>query len=52
MQSKRDREIVSQVLRLALEGYRREEISRGKLRDLSSLLEIDASELLALAEAA
>jgi len=50
--SKPDREIVSQVLHLALEGYRREEISEGKLRDLSSLLGIDASELLALADAA
>ncbi len=49
---KPDREIVSQVLHLALEGYRREEISKGKLRDLSSLLDIPASDLLALAEAA
>lgn len=47
-----DREIVSQVLHLALEAYRREEISQGKLRDLSSLLGVKAKELLALAEAA
>jgi len=51
-ETKPDREIVSQVLHLALEAYRREEISQGKLRDLSSLLEIDANELLALADAA
>ena len=47
-----DREIVSQVLHLALEAYRREEISKGKLRDLSSLLSIPAEALLELAEAA
>lgn len=49
---KPDREIVSQVLHLALEAYRREEVSQGKLRDLSSLLGIPAKTLLALAEAA
>jgi len=49
---KADREIVSQVLHLALEAFRREEISQGKLRDLSSLLGIPAKKLLALAEAA
>ncbi|MCA9171504.1 MAG: ImmA/IrrE family metallo-endopeptidase, partial [Planctomycetales bacterium] len=47
-----DREIVSQVVHLALEAYRREEISGGKLRDLSSLLGISAKKLHALAEAA
>jgi Zn-dependent peptidase ImmA (M78 family)/transcriptional regulator with XRE-family HTH domain len=47
-----DREIVSQVVHLALEAYRREEISSGKLRDLSTLLGIPAKNLLALAEAA
>jgi Zn-dependent peptidase ImmA (M78 family) len=50
-ESKPDREIVSQVLHLALEGYRREEISQGKLRDLSVLLDIPAHEILALADA-
>jgi hypothetical protein len=35
-----------------LEAYRREEISQGKLRDLSALLSIPADELLALADAA
>jgi len=47
-----DREIVSQVVHLALEAFRREEISKGKLRDLSSLLKIPAQKLLDLAEAA
>jgi hypothetical protein len=51
-QRKPDREIVSQVLHLALEAYRREGISQGKLRDLSSLLDIPAQTLLELAEAA
>jgi Zn-dependent peptidase ImmA (M78 family)/transcriptional regulator with XRE-family HTH domain len=46
-----DREIVSQVLHLALEAYRREEISRGKLRDVSNLLNIPAEKLVALADA-
>lgn len=49
---KPDREIVSQVVHLALEAFRREEISQGKLRDLSSLLGIPAKTLLELAEAA
>jgi Zn-dependent peptidase ImmA (M78 family) len=48
---KPDREIVSQVVYLALEAYRREEISKGKLRDLSTLLNLSAKELLTLAEA-
>jgi len=47
-----DREIVSQVIHLALEAYRREEITQGKLRDLSTLLGIPAKNLLELAEAA
>lgn len=49
---KPDRELVSQVVHLALEAFRREEISRGKLRDLSSLLGLPAEKLLDLAEAA
>ena len=40
------------VLHLALEAYRREEISKGKLRDLSTLLDFSAKDLLMLAEAA
>ena len=51
-QRKPDREIVSQVVHLALEAYRREEISKGKLRDLSTLLDFSAKDLLTLAEAA
>lgn len=47
-----DREIVSQVVHLALEAYRRDEISKGKLRDLSTLLGFSAKDLLTLAEAA
>lgn len=49
---KPDREIVSQVVHLALEAYRREAISKGKLRDLSGMLSIPAKDLLTLAEAA
>ncbi len=49
---KPDREIVNQVVHLALEAYRREEISQGKLRDLSKLLGISAKSLQSLAEAA
>jgi Zn-dependent peptidase ImmA (M78 family)/transcriptional regulator with XRE-family HTH domain len=51
-QRKPDREIVSQVVHLALEAYRREEISKGKLRDLSAILGFSAKDLLTLAEAA
>ena len=47
-----DREIVSQVVHLAMEAFRREEITGGKLRDLSRLLGLSAKELLTLAEAA
>ncbi|MEO2045357.1 MAG: hypothetical protein ABGX16_02150 [Pirellulales bacterium] len=41
-----------QVLNLAVEAFRREEVSRGRLRDLSTVLGIKASDLLKLAEAA
>jgi Predicted Zn peptidase len=47
-----DREIRGQVVHMAIEAYRREEISRGKLLELSKLLLIDGSTLLELAEAA
>lgn len=46
-----DLELKSQVVHLALEAFRREEISDGKLRDLSKLLRIPSKELLQLAEA-
>lgn len=49
---KPDREIVSQVVHLALEAFRREEISKSKLRDLSTLLDFSTKDLLMLAEAA
>ena len=47
-----DREIVSQVVHLALEAFRREEISQGRLRESSALVGVSAKKLLALAEAA
>jgi Zn-dependent peptidase ImmA (M78 family)/transcriptional regulator with XRE-family HTH domain len=50
--TKPDREIMMQVLHLAIESFRREYISQGKLRDLSILLGIPAKKLMELAEAA
>ena len=47
-----DRELRSQVARLAIEAYRREEISRGRLLDLGKTLGIPGAKLVALAEAA
>ena len=41
-----------QLVNLAVEAYRREEVSKGKLRDISSVLGIPAADLLKLAEAA
>jgi Zn-dependent peptidase ImmA (M78 family)/transcriptional regulator with XRE-family HTH domain len=49
---KPDQELVSQIVRLAIEAYRREEVSRGWLRDLSDKLEMPAEDLVELAEAA
>jgi Zn-dependent peptidase ImmA (M78 family)/transcriptional regulator with XRE-family HTH domain len=46
-----DRELTSQVVHLALEAFRREEISTGKMRELSKLLGVPAKDLLQLAEA-
>ena len=51
-ETKRDRKLESQIVALAVEAFRREEISKGKLRDLSKLLEIPPKELITLAEAA
>jgi hypothetical protein len=51
-QKKPDRELVRQIVHLAVEAYRRAEISKGRLRDLSALLDIPARDLVALAEAA
>jgi Zn-dependent peptidase ImmA (M78 family)/transcriptional regulator with XRE-family HTH domain len=46
------RELVGQVTWLAVEAYRRDEVSQGWLRDLSHKLEMTAEELVELAEAA
>jgi Zn-dependent peptidase ImmA (M78 family)/transcriptional regulator with XRE-family HTH domain len=47
-----DRELVSQVAYLAVEAYRREEISRGKLLDISTKLGLSGNKLVSLAKAA
>ncbi|WP_165231944.1 helix-turn-helix domain-containing protein [Aquisphaera insulae] len=51
-QRKPDRELVSQITRLAVEAYRREEVSQGWLRDLSDKLDMPAKDLIEQAEAA
>jgi hypothetical protein len=43
---KLDHELVAQIVRLAVEAYRREEVSQGWLRDLSDQLEMPAEELI------
>ncbi len=45
------RKLVSQVAHLAIEAYRRSEISRGRFLELADILEVDGKELLELAEA-
>lgn len=50
--SQLDRELVSQVAYLAVEAYRREEISRGKLLDISTKLGLSGNKLVSLAKAA
>ena len=52
VKSHMDRELRSQVTRLAIEAYRRDEISRGRLLDLGMQLGIPGPKLVALAEAA
>jgi len=47
-----ERELRSQVARLAIEAYRREEISRGRLLDVAKLLDVPGAKLVAWAEAA
>jgi Zn-dependent peptidase ImmA (M78 family)/transcriptional regulator with XRE-family HTH domain len=47
-----DGNLVRQVGRLAVEAYRREEISRGRLLDVAKRLALDGKKLLELAEAA
>lgn len=49
---KADRELVSQIIWLAVEAFRRDEVNRGWLRDLSDKLEMPAEFLVELAEAA
>lgn len=49
---KPERDLVRQIVRLAIEAYRREEVSQGWLRDLGDKLEMSAEELVELAEAA
>ncbi|MBK9039199.1 MAG: hypothetical protein IPL83_08560 [Bdellovibrionales bacterium] len=48
---RQDRELKSQIVHLAIEAYRREEISRGKLLYLSKKLELPGRKLIELAEA-
>jgi len=47
-----DQELRGQLVRLAIEAYRREEISRGRLQELGRKLSIAGDKLLGLAEAA
>ena len=47
----RDRELRSEVAHLAIEAYRREEISRGRVLELGKTLGIRGDVLLQLAEA-
>jgi len=44
-------ELRSQLMRLSVEAYRQEEISRGRLLELAQKLAIDGAELLELADA-
>lgn len=46
-----DRELRSQVLRLAIEAFRREEISRGRLLEIGRLVGVDRERLLQQADA-
>ena len=48
----RDRELRIEIAHLAIEAYRREEISRGRVLELSKTLGMEGDVLLRLAEAA
>ena len=48
----RDRELRSEIARIAIEAYRRREISRGRVLELSKTLGMKGDVLLRLAEAA
>lgn len=51
--SRFDKDVLKlQVVNLVIEAYRRAEVSKGKLRDISYVLEIGAADLLKLAEMA
>jgi hypothetical protein len=45
-----EQELRNQIVRLAIEAYRREEISRGRLRELAVALDIRAVDMVELAE--
>ena len=45
-----DRELLREVVNLAIEAYGRGEISKGKLLDIASILKISSQELLKFAE--
>ena len=47
-----NRELRSEITHLAIEAYRREEISRGRILELSKTLDLDGDALLSLAQAA
>ncbi len=47
-----NQELKSQVVYLAIEAFRREEISKGKLLDLSKKLQISGKDFVALAQGA
>lgn len=47
-----EQELRSQLVRLAIEAYRREEVSQGRLREIGRKVNLRATELLELAEAA
>lgn len=49
---KPDRELVGQIVRLAVEAYRREEVSKSWLHELSGTLEMAAEDVIEMAEAA
>ena len=50
MSAPQNRELKAQIAHLAIEAFQREEISRGRLLDLSKLLELSGKDLLQLAE--
>ena len=47
-----EQELRSQLVRLAIEAYRREEISQGRLREIGRKVGLKATDLVELAEAA